>query len=273
LAEELMMLLERTPAPTLALYASTGRTGSTFLCHLFQQSPIAAVFHAGLGARIGKGVDSADEMLAAYLTRITDGVGGRSVYVEGNPRFFERVAKLYGIGDPCQIVQLLQARGTSVRCLFMTRHPRGYALSIKNRWRERGRDYWPGPTGVEPATFQRMYGCPREWLRAEDYFGHICASWLLRNRFLKRLMELPECHFVRFEDVFDRSVSDFDFVRRIQRIHEHFQLPGLTRIDELLLERHRPRNATTHVEGLTDDEVKKLRRMCSVDAAEWGYTI
>jgi hypothetical protein len=264
-------------ARTFGIYASTGRTGSTFLCRLFLRSPIAAVLHGGLPTRLDGDFESAEEMLATYFERLTGGADGGCVYVEGNPRFIERVAQKYCIADPCRVVRLLEAQGFSVRCLFMTRDPRGYALSMKNRGRELGRDPWPPAekvgTALDAATFERIYACPAEWLQAQDDFGRICASWLLRNRFLKRLVDLPECHFVRFEDLFDRTVGDLDFVRRIQRIHDHFHLPVFTRIDELLLERRRPRNATTPVDKLTDDELEQLRAMCSADAAEWGYTV
>lgn len=255
----------------MAIMASTGRTGSTFLFHLFRRSPVANDLHGGLGTRLDRALESPDEMLAAYLARVTG--NGACVHLETNPRFFESVAARHSITDPCEIVRLLQAHAVQVRILFMTRDPRSYAVSIKNRWRELGREYQPAPKALSPATFEATYGVPRQWLRDQDEFGHVCASWLLRNRFLSRLMVLPECRFLRFEDIFDGSVSDVDFVRRIQDIHDHFQLPGYTTIDELLVERRQPRNATNRVEALTDDEAARLRAMCGAEAAEWGYTL
>lgn len=263
-------------APTFAVYASTGRTGSTFLCDLFGHSPMAAVFHGGLQVRVDSTVEPADRMLAAYLTKMTEHDG--RVYVEGNPRFLERVAQTHSIDDPCLIVRLLEAQGYSVRCLFMVRHPRGYARSMKSRLLERGRDAWPpaeqiGISTLSVETFECVYACPAKWLEDQDAFGRICGSWVLRNRYLKRLMDFPGCHSIRFEDLFDRGVSDVEFVQRIQEIHDHFQLPAYARVDRLLEARREPRNASQRVDELTATEEEQLRAICGADAAQWGYAL
>jgi hypothetical protein len=261
-------------APIFAVCASTGRTGSTFLCDLFRKSPIAAVFHGRLLIRVDWTIESPEAMLATYLAQMTE--RERRVYVEGNPRFLERVAQRHSIDDPCSIVRLVEAQGFSVRCLFMVRSPRGYARSMKSRLLEHGRDAWPPEEQVGSTlsveAFERVYACPAKWLEDQDAFGRICGSWVLRNRYLKRLMDLPGCHFARFEDVFDGSVSDGDFVQRIQEIHDHFQLPTYADIDHLLEKRRTPRNASQRVEELTDAEEEQLRVICGDDAAAWGYT-
>jgi hypothetical protein len=271
--------------PTLGIYASTGRTGSTFLARVLRRTPVVAWWHGRLFARLEHQIESPEEMLTAYVAKITEMAREQCVfpesdprvYIEGNPRFIERVAQKYEVPDPQQVVRSLQVRGFCVRCLFVVRDPRRYAVSIKSRWPELGPDSWPPAekfgTTVDAALFERMYGHSVEWLRAQDYFGRICASWLLRNRFLKKLVDLPECVVMRFEDIFGPDVSDREFVQRVQRIRDHFQLPGYARIDQLLVERQLPRRATSHPQELTKREIEQLQSMCGADAEEWGYTI
>ncbi len=270
----------------LAIYASTGRTGSTFLCRLFQWSPPAAVFHGRVGERwwgnwchpersIARG--TADEMAAGYLACIEALDPGKDVYVEGNPRFVEAVAQTHAISDPREVVKLVQAQGVTVRCLFMVRNPADFALSMKNRFRELGRTPWLQPEVVGETlsveTFETVYGFPADEFMALDTFGKTCASWVLRNRFLKPLVDLEECLFIKFEDLFDPDASDMEFVRMIQEIHEHVRLPACEPVDKLIQQRQRRRNASVKLESLTDEEMDRLKTLCGAAASEWGYRI
>jgi hypothetical protein len=260
-------------APTLAVYASTGRTGSTFLFDLFRRSPLAGALHGVLGKRVDQSLPSTPAILANYASRMREAFPDAHVYVEANPRFVERVAQAHGVSDPTEVLSLLEDQGFVVRSLFMIRDPRGYAVSVKNRWREMGRD-----PDVDPGLIlkkkhsAKVYGVPL-WMPKPDGFDNVCFSWLLRNRFLGKLMDDERCLFVRFEDLFGSGVSDRAFVKHIQQIHDHLQLPAYGWVDDLVARRHKPRNATSKAEGLSDEQLDQLRRRCGEAAARFGYEL
>jgi len=265
---------------TLGVYASTGRTGSTFLHHLFGRAHIAGSLHSGVWKRVDSTLPSTEEIAAAYVSSMRAAFPDASVYVEANPRFVERVAWPHAVADPIEILDLLEAQGVIVRCLVMVRDPRSWAISIKHRWRESGRD--PQVLGdpraahvgvpMSEENVRKMYGVPPGMAKPQG-FDTICATWLLRNRYLEKLLGDERCLLVPFEDLFGSGVSDEAFVGQVQQIHGHLQLPAYTWLDELVASRHRPTNPTSKAEGLSDDELDRLREICGEEAARFGYQL
>ncbi|HET6924804.1 MAG TPA: hypothetical protein VFH39_03175 [Candidatus Saccharimonadales bacterium] len=205
------------PAPNSVFILSTGRTGTVYLADLLNQLDGVVALHEPKPSRVlnawttafleGRiSVDFMTAALAGKRRKTFKNVHAKRLYVESNNFIAGFADALGAVFDDPVVVHLV-------------RDPRDFITSLTNRGDDRGIrklfnkyvPYWAYvPEGVKKRQLNALTRAAYRWVAINEYLDDFGT----RSR---------NCHFFKFEDVFDREHPD--------QLHELLRAIGLTNRD------------------------------------------